>query len=127
MKVDEAGFVEVVDLGDAWVRLTGLPFVFALWVVRPGVEIGDLPAVLDRCRARGLAHADRLARIHAGPLGLRPEDCYDYLTRVLSYELGAPEVAGLRLFAAKAAALGLAPEGVELAFHRTRRDLSASR
>ncbi len=29
-------FYDVVDLGEAWHTLTGLPFVFALWVVRRG-------------------------------------------------------------------------------------------
>ncbi len=43
MKVPDSAFHTVVDLGEAWVALTGLPFVFALWVARPGVDLGDLP------------------------------------------------------------------------------------
>ena len=43
----------VVDLGEAWHTLTGLPFVFALWVSRPGVELGDLPEALEQSRADG--------------------------------------------------------------------------
>ncbi len=126
MQVPEDGFVSVIDLAEAWKSLTGLPFVFALWVARPGVELGDLPDVLERCRSEGLAHADDLARIHGPRLGLDHDTCVEYLTRVLSYDLGEPELAGLRLFAGKAAALQLAPEGVDLVFHR-RRDLAARR
>ena len=69
---------------------------------------------------RGIAHAAELARNHGQRLGLDFTTCYDYLTRVLSYDLGATEIAGLTRFAQLAARLGLAPEGVSLVFHRPR-------
>jgi len=120
MKVPDAPFHATVDLAEAWHHLTGLPFVFALWVARPGVDLGDLPAALDRSRAAGLAHADQLAKTYGPGLGLEVATCYDYLTQVLSYDLGEPELAGLRRFAAMASRMGLAPEGVDLVFHRPR-------
>lgn len=120
MKVADEPFHTVVDLAEAWRELTGLPFVFALWVARGGAELGSLPAALDRSRREGLAHADELARLHGPRLGLDVQTCRDYLTRVLSYDLGEPELAGLRRFARMAASLGLAPEGVNLVFHRPR-------
>lgn len=126
MKVDHSGFHEVVDLAEAWNSLTGLPFVFALWVTRSGVDLGDLPAALAMSRADGLAHARDLAESYGPKLGLDVATCFDYLTNVLSYDLGQPEVAGLRRFARLAADLGLAPEGVDLVFHR-HRDLAPSR
>jgi chorismate dehydratase len=116
----------VVDMAEAWQNLTGLPFVFALWVARAGVDLGSLPRALARSRAEGLAHADELARLHGPRLGLDVSTCYDYLTRNLSYELGEVELAGLRLFAQMAARLQLAPEGVSLVFHRFR-DLATRR
>jgi chorismate dehydratase len=73
-----------------------------------------------------VASADSLARIHGPRLGLDFATCYDYLTRILSYDLGEPEMAGLRRFAAMAASLGLAPEGVSFVSHR-RRDLAPRR
>ena len=85
-----------------------------------------MPAALEQSRAAGLAQAASLARMHGLRLGLDFATCYDYLTRVLSYDLGEPEIAGLRRFAAMAARLGLAPEGVSLVFHR-RRDLAPRR
>jgi chorismate dehydratase len=124
MRVPSESFHDVVDLGEAWHNLTGLPFVFALWVARPDVDLGDLPDALDQSRALGLSHADSLARMHGPRLGLDFRTCYDYLTRILSYNLGDPELGGLSRFAAMAASLGLAPEGVNLVFHR-RRDLAA--
>jgi len=126
MRVPHNSFNDVVDLGDAWHILTGLPFVFALWVARGGVELEGLPAALEQSRAMGLARAASLARIHGRRLGLDFATCYDYLTRILSYDLGEPEIAGLRRFAAMAARLGLAPEGVSLVFHRSR-DLASRR
>ena len=126
MKVPHEPFHEVVDLAEAWNSLTGLPFVFALWVVRPDVDLRDLPEILDLCRRDGLFHAQALAEEHGPRLGLDVSEAYDYLTRVLSYNLGESELAGLRHFADKAADLGLAPQGVDLVFHR-RRDLAESR
>lgn len=126
MTVAHDGFHTVVDLAEAWRGLTGLPFVFALWVVRPGVDLGGLPEALEACRAAGLAHARDLAAENGPRLGLDVETCYDYLTNVLSYDLGSAELEGLRRFARMAARLGLAPEGVPLVFHRGR-DLAARR
>lgn len=126
MRVPDADFPVVVDLAEAWNAMTGLPFVFALWVTRAGVELGDLPDALERCRAEGLAHARELAATHGPRLGLDVAACYDYLTKVLSYDLGDAEIAGLRRFADRAARLGLAPEGVDLVFRR-RPDLAPSR
>jgi chorismate dehydratase len=126
MRVPHDGFFTVVDLAEAWQHLTGLSFVFALWVARPGVDLGGLPEALERSRAEGLAHAAELAAAHGPGLGLDVATCYDYLRHVLSYELGEREIAGLRRFARMAAALGLAPEGVDLVFHR-RHDLARRR
>jgi chorismate dehydratase len=124
MQVPHEPFHEVVDLAEAWRELTGLPFVFALWVARAGLDLGDLPGALARSRASGLAHADEISRTHGPRLGLDFSRCYDYLTRVLSYELGETELAGLCQFSRMAARLELAPEGVNLVFHR-HRDLAA--
>lgn len=118
MKPLGESFPTAIDLAQAWAEITGLPFVFALWVARPGVELDALPGRLLACRDEGLARAAEIATEHAPPLGLTLAEGIDYLTRILSYQLGAAEVAGLRLFGRKAAAHGLAPEGVELVFHK---------
>jgi len=126
MRVPDEPFFAVVDLAEAWNRMTDLPFVFAMWVARPGVDLGDLPEALDRSRREGLLHADDLAAIHGPRLGLDEKTCVEYLTRALSYDLGERELAGLRLFADKASAMNLAPRGVDLVFHR-RRDFAPRR
>lgn len=113
-------FAAVVDLASAWNHLTSLPFVFALWVARDGVDLTGLHDALSRSRAEGLANVGQIADEIGPKLGLTRADCIDYLTRNLSYDLGEPEVESLRLFARKAAALGLAPEDVDLAFAEPR-------
>ena len=117
MKVPDAPWHSVVDLAEAWQTMTGLPFVFALWVVRPGVDLGDLPTILDDCRREGLAQADVIAREFGPKLDLDVAACFDYLTKILSYDLGETEQAGLRLFGRLASDLGLAPRGADLVFH----------
>ena len=129
MRDPDESFHAVVDLADAWRTLTGLPFVFALWVARAGVVLGDLPSALDRSRAEGLANVARIADEVGPGLGLDRSTCVEYLTENIRYDLGGPEIAALRLFARKAASLGLAPEGADLAFaiDRRRPDLAAQR
>ena len=100
--------------------------MFAFWVAREGVELGDLPdGPGAEPRGWGWLQAGSLARMHGPRLGLDVATCYDYLTRILSYDLGEPELAGLTRFAAMAARLGLAPEGVSLVFHRRPRSCTA--
>lgn len=122
MSLPEEKYLTVVDLGEAWNRWTGLPFVFALWVARPrpGLDLEALAAVLVECRDEGLHHAGQIAQEHAPKLGLSVEECLYYLTKQLSYQLNEPELAGLRLFAAKAEAMGLVPEGSDVVVHSAR-------
>ncbi len=126
MKVPDDGFDCVIDMAEAWIDLTGLPFVFAVWAARPGVDLGDLPEVLARRRDEGIADAFEIARTYGPRLGLDVDLCYQYLTVSLSYDLGEREIAGLTEFARRAANLGLAPEGAKLVFHRGR-DFAQSR
>ena len=128
MKVPDAPFHAVVDLAEAWQRADRACRSCSRsgWSAA-GVDLGDLPEALARSRAEGLAHADELAPTHGPRLGLDVATCYDYLTRVLSYDLGEPRdrraCAGSPRWRPR---LGLAPEGVDLVFHR-RRDLAARR
>ncbi len=114
MRTPEAGFHTVVDLASAWRELTGLPFVFALWVARPGVDLADLPMILQDCRDQGLSRAFELAEIHAPRLGLSVQSCFEYLTKALSFNLGAPELAGFKEFSQRASNLGLSPGAFDL-------------
>ncbi len=119
MRLPEWRYHTVIDLGEAWNRWTGLPFVFALWVAKPriGLDLDQISAVLRTCREDGVAHAREIASAHAASLGLGLEECVTYLTHQITYQLDEPELAGLRLFAAKAEALGLVPERCDVVLH----------
>ena len=50
------------DLGAAWQELTGLPFTYALWAIRDGVDAGPLVATLSEVARDGLARLPDLIR-----------------------------------------------------------------
>ncbi len=85
------GSREVWDLGEQWRRWTGLPFVFALWVLRSGADEAALLPVLHAARARGRA------------LG-----AIDGTHGAAHYDLDDEDVRGLRRFWAECRAAGLA-------------------
>ncbi len=91
-------FAAVWDLGDEWRRWADLPFVFAMWVARAGVELGDLADSLAQARDLGLANLDQIAATEAAPLGLSHPQCMTYLRDNLYFYLGPQERAGLERF-----------------------------
>lgn len=107
-------FVEVWDLGDEWVRWSKLPFVFAMWTARPGIELHELETALSAARDLGLANLETIARAEAAALGLTVPQCLSYLRDNLYFYFGPREQRGLKLYSQKAAKLGLAPAGIAL-------------
>lgn len=101
-------FHTVWDLGEEWVNWTGLPFVFAMWVTRKDVELGNLPQKLSFARDRGLAELERIAAEGAQSLGISRDTSLNYLRHNLYFRLGSAERAGLKLFQQLAANLNLA-------------------
>ncbi|MCI0585432.1 MAG: menaquinone biosynthesis protein [Planctomycetes bacterium] len=81
---------EAIDLAGAWKDLTGLPFVFALWIVRPGASPDLLAPPLHRAAERGLARRARLADEAARERGADPAILRRYLLEVCRYDLDAP-------------------------------------
>lgn len=118
-------FQEVWDLGEVWSEWTGLPFVFAMWVTRRGVELGAVESALSEARDQGLERIADIAAREASLLGLSRETAVDYLTQNLHFQLGSAEQTGLRLFYHLAAQHGLAPAGGRVRF-RERRSAAVS-
>lgn len=104
---EPAGFVHQIDLGGAWKSLTGLPFVFAVWVAREGVPLGDLPQRLVAARQRGLANLPEIIRKYAVPRGWPPGLALQYLSVYLKYEIGPRQVEAIERFHGLAGELGL--------------------
>jgi chorismate dehydratase len=115
LKVDRDRYV-VTDLAAEWRELTGLPFVFAVWAVRPEVEIPDLPFYFKSSLRYGLSSVDTLAREAAAELDLDSSEIRAYLTDNLSFFLRRDEIAGLEEFYRRAHANQLILEPRPLVF-----------
>jgi len=108
------GFTYAYDLGQEWFDWTGLPFVYAAWAVRAGVELGPVATALHEAKRRGCARVGAIAFREAPRLGLDPGLCRRYLQSIISFDLGPRELAGLRHFYHLAVNLGLARPGVKV-------------
>ncbi len=104
------------DLAREWYDLTGLPFVFAVWAVRPGVDRADLQEVFEASLAAGLAAIDEIAADAAGKLDLPTEALRRYLGHNLHFRLAGAEMAGLTEFFRRARRHRLIGEPKPLAF-----------
>jgi len=100
-----------VDLGEAWRAWTGLPFVFAAWAGRRGEDVSEVADRLASVRLDNEPRRGALAEAFAAGHGWPVELAGEYLTRVLRYELGERELAGLGRFAREAADAGLVASG----------------
>jgi chorismate dehydratase len=87
-----------LDLGCAWRKLTGLPFVFAVWAANRAGQWSQLAAILDEARLAGVARLEQIARADGPPLGWPIELAIAYLTRHLAYELTPHRREGLERF-----------------------------
>ncbi len=105
-----------LDLGAAWHEFTGLPFVYACWVAREGVDLGEVPEVLQTAKARGIPQIPEIARMESPKLGLPESLCRDYLQKHICYDLGECELAGLQKFYQLAVKHGLAEPGATVLF-----------
>ncbi len=94
LRVDRGRFV-VLDLAREWRLLTGHPFVFAVWAVRPDVAATDLAGPFEESLAAGLDHVEVLADEAAAELGIDRDSILEYLTENLHFRLGKAELAGL--------------------------------
>ncbi|MXV74676.1 menaquinone biosynthesis protein [Candidatus Poribacteria bacterium] len=105
-----------VDLGEAWYKLTGLPFVYACWVAREEAYLGDFAQVLFQSKERGVAQIPEIAQVEAQKLGLPETLCLDYLQNRIKYDLDEPAIAGIELFYKYAVKNDLAPPCRSLTF-----------
>jgi len=87
-----------LDLGHAWKQMTGEPFVFACWMARLGVNLGDLPERLREARERGLAHVEKIIAEHAVPGGWPAGVARRYLLQHLKFEIGPRQLEAIRVF-----------------------------
>ena len=85
----------IFDLGAAWYELTKLPFVFAAWALRRGIENGELRHQLREAKEFGL---DTLDHIIASRTDYSLEFRKDYLGWHIHFHLGTDEKRGIAKF-----------------------------
>jgi predicted solute-binding protein len=96
------------DLGEQWKKLVDLPFVYALWLVRP--EVQDAKSIAERLRElrdENLANIDELI---AEEKEFDRDFCSRYYQENLRYRLGEDEKEGLKAFQILSAKHGLLPQ-----------------
>jgi chorismate dehydratase len=86
---------EIFDLGAAWFEITSLPFVFAVWALRRGIENASLRRQLTEAREFGLDTIDHTIRNRTE----YTEDFRkDYFGWHIHYHLGSDEKRGIAKF-----------------------------
>ncbi len=108
------GFRFAFDLGQEWHDWTGLPFVYAVWAVREGVELGSVLDAFHEAKRRGIENAGAIAAAEAPALRLDAGFCRRYLANIIRFDLGPRELAGLHHYYMLASELGLARRGVHV-------------
>jgi chorismate dehydratase len=88
--------IEILDLGQEWLARTGLPFVYAVWQIRP--EIADSLGVAQALRAIKCAGLSRIREIGRLQRDFDPAFAERYLTTHIRFDMGAEEKQGLALF-----------------------------
>jgi predicted solute-binding protein len=93
---ENADEFQFFDLGEQWKQIVGVPFVYALWLVRP--EVVDPKSIADRLRAlrdKNLATIDDLI---ASETEFDRAFCERYYGENLRFNLGEREKKGLLAF-----------------------------
>jgi chorismate dehydratase len=87
------------DLGEEWFQWTGLPFVFARWVVRKALDRKDVTFLEDALYTGMQDWADGLFRAAEGRdnVLMHPRDILEY-TQGIRYFLGVPEQRAIERF-----------------------------
>jgi chorismate dehydratase len=109
--------VTKVDLGGEWKAMTGLPFVYAMWVGRPGAASPSDVRALQDARDRGVANLPVIARQVSGGDSALEARALAYLRDNLRFDLGEAEQAGLRKFHELAAEISVVPGLKPLRFY----------
>jgi chorismate dehydratase len=90
--------VKFLDLGEEWKLRTGLPFVFALWLLRPTLEdSASVGKEFRRLKAEGTALIRKIAQKEEC---IGPDLALRYLTEYIHFDLGPREKEGIEKFRA---------------------------
>ncbi len=90
------------DLGEEWIKWTGLPCIFGVWLVRRDVasreEVKQAIRALIKGKLWGQRNIDRMSELTAEKSILTPEETRSYYDGLV-FDLGNEEIKGLKTFA----------------------------
>ncbi len=89
---------ECLDLGAEWLRLTGLPMVFAAWAGKPGIPVESLRGVTEGSYQFGKSRIDEIIESECSQRDIPSELGNRYLREHIRFELGQDELRGLNTF-----------------------------
>jgi chorismate dehydratase len=104
-----------LDLAQLWRNLTGLPWVAAVWAIRPGalspsgLQPQQLITDMNTSRDAGLAHIDQLVAEWTPRLTLPASTIRTYLTQNIHYHLDPDCLRAIQLFRNLAAGINALP------------------
>jgi chorismate dehydratase len=112
---EAAKYPHQLDLGAAWKELTGLPFVYAVWMCRAGEEdslkIRAAAKMLERSRLHNTTRLGWIVESRAEERHWPQELAAKYLGEYLKYDIAEPEREAVEKFLRWAAELGLCAAG----------------
>lgn len=98
------------DLADAWKRLTGEPFVFAVWAAQPGILTPELVERINRRFWDGLARKHRIVEEWSAQHAMAQPDVADYLDERIQFHLNKSAWYGMQEFFRLAGNMRLLPD-----------------
>jgi len=106
LQFDDDG-LHTFDLGELWHQLTGLPFVFAVWIVRNGLDPAFLKNPFTQALESALGKVDEIAWQCSKESPLSKEFYLDYFTRCIHYRMDERDEEGMQDFFERAKHIGL--------------------
>jgi chorismate dehydratase len=97
----------VYDIAHQWRQMTGKPCVLAIWAAQRDAVTPELVADFHASKQYGIARIREIAEAASLKLDLPPDALERYLVENIQFDLDVENLAGLRLYFEKAAALGL--------------------
>ena len=117
----ELHFDHIYDLGQMWLELTDLPFVFALWAVRKSFAdkqpevVSSIIKLFGLSKEEGRKNLEDIAKKASEILGIDIDICKKYY-ELLNYNLDPQQLKGLTSFFEKLYHKKILPQKVQLRF-----------
>ncbi|MEO0473542.1 MAG: menaquinone biosynthesis protein [Bacteroidota bacterium] len=91
-------FAYQYDLSEAWRKMTGLSFAFAIWAYRPDALSAQQISRLESAMAWGVQHLPEAAARWAQTFDFSEDFARHYLTNCIDYRFDAPKHRAMRVY-----------------------------